>query len=561
MLYAFEDFSLDTARRELRRDGALLSIQPQVFDVLQHLICNREHVVSRDDLLASVWNGRIVSELTLSTRINAARTAVGDSGEEQRLIRTVSRKGVRFVGVVREAGDGPGALAPSSRPPAAAAPGRRRLATRRLMIAASLGAMLVLAMAAWSLVARTPAPRLSMVVLPFASLSNDPDQEHFADSLADDLTTSLSRISGAFVIARNTAFTYRGKSVDARRIGRELGVRYVIEGSVRRTGDPARVNIQLIDAESGANAWADQFDADRASLAEARNDIAGRLARTLALALAELVGRRIESEASADPDARDLVMRGWAFYYRPVSAPLRQQALRAFARALEIDPRSADAGIGIGAVLVDDLVLGLSGSRQQDEARAQAALGDALERDASQSMAHFAMGALRRLQNRLGESQIELEAATALDGNNARALEELGITLMFLGHPAAAIPHIERAIRLNPHDPNIAGGYWALGASHLALGHGDQASDLLRRARAANPRLHFVHLWLAGALGLAGDVAAARAALAEAIRLRPELGSLQRWRAANPWTAEPRFAALAETTLYAGLRRAGLPEQ
>jgi TolB-like protein/Tfp pilus assembly protein PilF len=400
-----------------------------------------------------------------------------------------------------------------------------------------------------------------VVVLPLESLSHDPDQEYFADGITEDLTTSLSRIPGAFVIARNTASTYKGKPVEAKQIGRELGVRYVLEGSVRRTGDPVRVNVQLIDAESGGHAWADQFDISRAKLAKAQNEIAGRLARTLALALAELVGHRIEREASADHDARDFVMRGWASYYRPVSASIRQEALRAFSRALEIDPRSVDARIGIGTVLVDDLVLGLSRSRHQDEAHAQEALSEALERDMNHSMAHFAMGVLRRLQNRLTESQIELETAIALDRNNARALEQLGITLMFSGQPDAAIPYIERAIRLNPHDPNIAVYYWALGASHLVLGRDHEATDILTKARAANPRLDFVHLWLAGALGLRGDVDEAKVALAEATRLHPKLSSLGRWRAFNPWTSHPQFTELARRTLYPGLRRVGFPDE
>jgi adenylate cyclase len=154
-------------------------------------------------------------------------------------------------------------------------------------------------------------PRLSIVVLPLANFSDDPEQEYFADGITDDLTTDLSRISGSFVIARNTAFTYKGKPVDVKEIGRELGVRYALEGSVRRTGEQVRVNVQLIDTESGAHIWADRFDTSRADLTEAQNEITGRLARMLNLELVADVGRRIERDSGADPDARDLVMRGW----------------------------------------------------------------------------------------------------------------------------------------------------------------------------------------------------------------------------------------------------------
>ncbi len=206
------------------------------------------------------------------------------------------------------------------------------------------------------------APRLSIVVLPFSNLSSDPDQEYFADGITDDLTTDLSRISGSFVIARTTAFTYKGKPIDAKQIGRELGVRYVLEGSARRTGDQVRVNAQLIDAESGAHLWADQFDTNLVNLAKAQSEITGRLAWTLNIALLSDASHRIAQENAIDPDARDLVMRGWALWYGPQSPKAAQEALRAFERATEIDPSSTDARIGIARVLV-----GKSGQRMEQQ--------------------------------------------------------------------------------------------------------------------------------------------------------------------------------------------------
>jgi len=214
-------------------------------------------------------------------------------------------------------------------------------------------------------------PRLSIVVLPFANLSNDPEQEYFADGITDDLTTDLSGISDSFVIARNTAFAYKGKPVDVKQGGRELGVRYVLEGSVRRAGDQVQVNAQLVDAETGAHLWAERFDTNRQNLPEAQNEITGRFARTLHLELGEAVGRRIEQEKVVDPDARDFVMRGWASFYRPFSAANRREAQRAFEQALEIDPRSVDAKIGIALVLANNVSDGWSGSVEQDKARAE----------------------------------------------------------------------------------------------------------------------------------------------------------------------------------------------
>ena len=406
-----------------------------------------------------------------------------------------------------------------------------------------------------------PAPRLSIVVLPFANLSNASQQEYFTDAITEDLTTDLSRISGSFVIAATTAFTYKGKGLGAQQIGRELGVHYVLEGSVQRRSDYARVNVQLIDTESGAHLWADRFESDLANLANAQNEITGRLARTLNLELTEAVGRRVEREGAINPDAQDFLMRGWASYYRPASTASRQEALRAFERAFEADRQSVEARIGIGTVLVDDLVLRFSDDRERDTARADEMLGEALEHEMNDSMAHFAMGMLRRIQNRLNDSQIELETAIALDRNNARAFQQLGVTLMCLGEPEDAFPQIERAIRLNPHDPNIASYYWALGSAELVAGRVDDAVSLLSKARAANPRLYFIHLWLAGSLALKGDLDAAKSAVAASLELRPEVNSLASWRAENLFYTNPRFTALADKTVYAGLRQAGFPDE
>jgi adenylate cyclase len=199
------------------------------------------------------------------------------------------------------------------------------------------------------------APRLSIIVLPFTNLSDDREQQYFADGITDDLTTDLSRISGSFVIARNTAFTYKGKPVDVKQVGRELGVRYVLEGSVRRAGHLVRINVQLVDVETGAHLWADRFDTDRVNLPEAQDAIVGRIARTLNVELLEDAGRRIERERMADPDARDLVMYGRALFNRPYSVATFQEAQRAYEQALEKDPGLVDAKIGIASVLLSNM--------------------------------------------------------------------------------------------------------------------------------------------------------------------------------------------------------------
>ena len=413
------------------------------------------------------------------------------------------------------------------------------------------------------------APRLSIVVLPFTNLSNDPDQEYFADGITDDLTSDLSRISGSFVIARTTAFTYKDKPIDVKQIGRELGVHYVLEGSVRRTGDQVRMNAQLIDAETGAHLWADQFDTSRANLAQAQSEITGRLAWTLNIALLSDASRRIEHENAVDPDARDLVMRGWAWWYGPISQKTAQEALRAFERALEIDQSSTDARLGIARILVGKVTsVWSSSSFQQDSvqqalARAERLLFEAIESDSNQPMAYAILGVLRRTQVRLTKSRIALEKAITLDPNFEWANMQLGWTLLFLGEPGEAIAHGEKSLRLSPRDPNIAWRYELLGWCQLVSNHADEAVDLFIKGRTANPRIWTTAYGLAGALALKGDLDGAKAVLAESLKLKPEVNSLAQWYAYLPWTSKvnaPQFWALQDKTLDEGLRRIGFPE-
>ena len=537
MEFSFGDHLLDVDRRELRRGAELIAIQPQVFDLLVYLVRNRSRVVSRGDVLKAVWGGRVVSESTVTSRINAVRKAVGDSGKAQRLIRTVPRRGIRFVGVVREEHN-----------PAAPVDAR------------SMAAEHPQSPTAFANIDR----RLSIVVLPFVNLSNDPGQEYFADGITDDLTTERARISGSFVIARSTAFTYKSSPVDVRQIGRDLGVRYVLEGSVRRAGDKVQINLQLVDAESGAHLSADRFDTNRVNLAEAQGEIAGRLARTLHPELVGDASRRIEQEKAVNPDARDLVMRGWAWYYRPRSATTAREAQQAFERALEIDPRSIDARIGIARLLLVNLIRNFdiesSHSIEHDSARAEQLLLEAIERDPNRSIARSTMGQLRRVQNRLTESRIEYETAIALDPNDDFAHVQLGWTLLLLGQASTAITEGEKAVRLSPRDPQIWDKYLQLGWCQLLLNQLDPAIDLFVKSRAANPRTWVTHFGLAGALGLKGDLNAANAVLAELVRIKPEVNSLARFRVYRPW-GNPQYWTLYEKTAAAGLRRAGFPDE
>jgi TolB-like protein len=312
-IFLFEGFRLDRRGGGLfKRDerGALvpMAIGSRALDVLGVLVGRPGDLVSRDEILAAAWPATVVEDNNLNMQIAVLRRVLDDARAEGSCIQTIPGRGYRFTAAVTRV---------------AAEPWSNAAALQHGGVSAR--------------------PRLSIVVLPFANLSSNPNQQYFADGITDDLTTDLSRISGSFVIAHSTAITFRGRSIDVKEVGRELGVRYVLEGSVRRTGELVRVNVQLVDAESGAHLWAERFDTQRANLLEAQDEITGRLARTLNLELAEDLGRRIEHEALVHPDACDLVMRGWAWFYQPRSRATVQEALAAFERALSVDPQSIDA--------------------------------------------------------------------------------------------------------------------------------------------------------------------------------------------------------------------------
>ncbi|HEY2620673.1 MAG TPA: winged helix-turn-helix domain-containing protein [Acetobacteraceae bacterium] len=571
-IFVFGEFRFD------RRSGGLfrcagdgkpdpVTIGSRALDVLGVLVARHGDLVSKDEILAAAWPDTTVDEANLHVQISALRRVLDQDRAGASCIQTVPGRGYRFVAEVMRVAAGAPMTAADAAPVPDVGAKRTRPAPRNFRrfgllligLVAAAGAAAWLGEHGWF---RSEAgrARLSIVVLPFANIGSDPEQEYLADAITDDLTTDLSRISGSVVIAHSTAQTYRGKAVDVRQIGHELDVHYVLEGSVRRMGEQVEVNAQLIDAGSGTHAWADRFATDRRNLAEAQREITGRLAHTLDLQLVAADDRRIQQMKRADPDAADLAMRGWALWFQPFSVATREKAARAFAQALEIDPQSVDAKIGAATILVSNIGVGSSRSPQQDGARAERLLLEAIEQDANSSRAHEVLGTLRRIQARLDEARIEFETAIALDRNNAHAMLGLGQTLMFLGRPADGIPPIENSMRLDPRDPNIAFGHWSLGACQLLLGHIDKAADLLRTARAENPRVYFFHIYLAAALGLHGDIDEARAALTEAVRLNPAASSLARLLATQPWLGNPVFATLRNSTFDLGLRRAGMPD-
>jgi adenylate cyclase len=402
-----------------------------------------------------------------------------------------------------------------------------------------------------------PAPRLSIVVLPFSNLSSDPDQEYFADGITDDLTTDLSRISGSFVIARNTAFTFKGKIVDVKQIGRELGVRYVLEGSVRRDGDKVRINAQLVDAETGAHVWADRFDKDRADIFQMQNEVTGRIADTLHLELIRAESERAQREHADNPDAVDLAMRGWAAINRPLSREQLAEARKLFEQALRINPQSPDALLGLAQTLVYAITYRWSDAPAEDLARADQAVTQVLSTSPDDAMARFTKGDILRARGQFEPAIAEFETAIAIDRNLAAAYGLIGSIEIRVGRSEEAFAPLETAIRLSPRDPLLNIWYFYICHAHTHLGQLDEAITWCRKSIAISP-FWIAYIDLISAYGWKGRTEEARAAIAELNKLMPNY-TVTRW-ANEGFSDNPIFLAQYQR-IVEGLRKAGLPEQ
>ena len=401
------------------------------------------------------------------------------------------------------------------------------------------------------------APRLSIVVLPFANLSNDPDQQYFADGITEDVTTDLSRLAGMMVISRNTAFTYQNKRIDTKQIGRELGVRYVLEGSVRRSGDHIRINAQLIDAETDKHLWADRFDGDTVDLFALQDEMTSRIAFALNL---ELVAAEVV-RPTEHPDALDYILRGRAASYKPNSPEKWTEAISLFERALALDTQSVDARCWLAIMLVNRVLSAMSHSATTDIARADAMARQALAASPRNPRLHLAKGEVLRAQGRPEEAIPEYETVLAFDRNSGWALFGLGHCKLMTGSMDEGISLLEKAIRLSPRDPTIAGFYIRIGTTHLLQSRIDQAIVWLEKARNANPIHSAPHAYLASAYAIKGYNERAAAELAEARRLCGDdrYSSLARLREVGYWGV-PKVRALYEATYFVGLREAGMPE-
>jgi adenylate cyclase len=389
---------------------------------------------------------------------------------------------------------------------------------------------------------------LSIVVLPFANLSNDPSQDYFADGITDNLTTDLSRIRNSFVIARNTAFTYKGKNEDAKEIGKELGVRYVLEGSVQRDGNRVRVNAQLIDAESGAHLWADRFEEDLSDLFKLQDDIVARLANSMRV---ELVKAESQHPGPRNPDSIDLTLRGLALYRGPATKENNAAMHKLFDAAIQIDPNNDDALAGSAAAYQRDYVYAWTGTKVDYDALIVGQADRALSINPSNALAPYAKAIYLSQVGRTSEALAVADAALANNANYAPIYVMHAVVSFAAGHYAQGRSDMASAMKLSPRDPQL--GLWQgiLGVAELALGQYDMAVVDARKAIETGNRNYRDYIFLAAALALAGNRDDAAAAMAEARRLNPALTI--KWLATNA-------KSMIVTHMVEGLRKAGLPE-
>jgi TolB-like protein len=523
-IFLFEEFCLDRqgeglSRRNERGVFIPMPIGLRALDVLGVLVERSGKLVTKEEIMAAVWGRTVVESANLTVQIAALRRVLDQGRSEGSAIQTVAARGYRFVARV----------------------------TRVEHAAMTPGVS----------VSAAP-PRLSIVVLPFINLSDDRGQQYFADGITEDPTTDRSRIPLSFVISRNTAFTYRDKPGDAKRIGRELGVRYVLEGSVRRSGDQVRVNAQLIDAETAAHIWAERFDRTAGDVFAVQDEITSRIAIALNFELLSAEAAR----PAERPDALDFIFRGRAAFLKPPSRNSFAEAITMYERALAIDPGSVMARSLLGATLAGRVISNNTDSAAADIERAKALSEQALAASPHSQLPHFAKGMVLRAQRRYLEAIPEYETVLASNRNWVYGLFAVAQCKLFTGSLEETIPLVEQAIRLSPRDPQL--GVWceSIGFVHLLRSRTKEAVDWLEKARNHSPALPIIRAQLAAAYALAGSTERAGTELAEARRLSPDdrFSSLARLRSRGIIN-EPKIRALAEATYYVGLHKAGVPEE
>jgi TolB-like protein/cytochrome c-type biogenesis protein CcmH/NrfG len=513
----FRDHLLDTDRRELSREQVPVAVEPQVFDLVVHLMQNRDRVVSKDELIDKIWHGRSVSESTLTSRINAARKAIGDNGASQALIRTIARKGFRFVGDV-ETKNGVALPAPNlgrqAQPVALALPERPAIA-----------------------------------VLPFTNMSGDREQDYFSDGISEDIITALSKLRWFFVVARNSSFIYKGRAVHMHEVARELGVRYVVEGSVRRSGDRLRISAQLNDANTGSHLWAERYDRELADIFAVQDEITEAIVAAIEPQLYAAECFRAQQKPGS-LDAWDHVMRALSHYWR-ITREDNQAAQGLLEKAIAIDPAYGKALGLLATSHIFGAHMGWADMAATVPVAERAALA-AVEADSEDAWAHHGLAYTYLFRRRFDDALAEFELALTLNPNFAMAHAFYGVTLCYAGRWQDGDAAARRALRLSPRDP-LAAIYCGVVAYAQFIGRNyEETAQMARESMRQRGDFVGAHRVLTAAAGMLGDPVLAATALEGLRRTQPGI-SLAWLMRELPMLREEDRAHYLE-----GFRRAGM---
>jgi TolB-like protein/DNA-binding winged helix-turn-helix (wHTH) protein len=509
MKYRFSDFEIDIGQHELRRGGLSVHTEPQVFDLIVHLVRNHDRVVSKDELIDAVWNGRIISEAAFSSRINGARRVLGDNGTDQLFIRTLHRRGFRFIGDVEEISESEAAAVRLVPDDIGATSG-----SRGPLISAEVSRLDDIVSEAVKAEAIT---RPSVAVLPFENMSNDPENDYFSYGLTEDIIRLLARNRWLSVISRHSTIGFQGRTVDAREVGGQLGASYVVSGSVRKSQHSVRITVELARASDGKQLWSDRYDLQLENIFDIQEEMANQIAATIEPELSKLEQQLAARKAPESLDAWDCYQRGlwnlWRF-----TSPGFDSAEAYFKRSIAADPAFAR---GHGALSYVNVQRAFSDAPADRAARLETALHQArtaVALDELDCFCHCALGRALCLMRQNDEAFAAIELSLELNPSFAQGYFAQGFNVLWLGRAIEAETLIDRATMLSPRDSHLWSFHHARAWAHFSLGEYDIAAEFARRATRQPNVTHSAFVTLAASLGQLGERTEANAAAADLLR-------------------------------------------
>ncbi|MEN8133313.1 MAG: winged helix-turn-helix domain-containing tetratricopeptide repeat protein [Pseudomonadota bacterium] len=555
--FCVADWQVDPASGRIGRHDNTVKLEPRVMDVLVYLAGRPGQVVTREELEAAVWGGRVISYDALTSTVQKLRKAFADNARQPRIIETLSKKGYRLVAPVHLVkGSSEAIQTPSTN--SASARSLKRLSRRGVAALLAVGLVVtgtLLWIGPWKAtddtVAMESSPR-SIAVLPFDNLSGDPEQEYFADGMTDDLITGLAKNSDLLVIARDSTFVYKDQLLDIRQVAENLNVRFILHGSVRRVGETVRINAQLIDASNNSHLWAESYDGQMNGIFHLQDEITKKIVSTLAVRVSTGERQDLGLPHTNNPEAYDKFLNGRQRFYLYAHKEENQKSRKLFQRAIEFDPKFALAYAMLAWTHAFDAMNGWSDRRDRSLKRAQELTTKAIELQQAIPVAYFVRGLAYRERGDYVKALVEAEKAIALDPNYANAHVLLATLLYYAGRPQEGLERIIKAMQINPHHPyNYT---FHLGQAYFILERYNEAIETLEKGIASNPASERLHVWLAAAYAQAGEIEEAEWEVDQILMLNPDF-SLQRIQQAFPFKDPTDLERLLD-----GLRIAGLSQ-